>query len=254
MTMALLDFLLNPRQQMQQGGLLGETGAPTPPVPDGMVAPSQPVGPMQAPPQTTERPSLLSEAWNWAKSPQGMLTIGTGLRSLGGDQNAGMDAVRIGAQLRQEATQRQQQQKTQEDRARVNAALKASYASGQFDPKALVNALSDADVDLGEIATTARAFEPRRKYVEGPDGIYEIDEDAGTSRRISDFPDEQPNAPSGFRWNETGDGLELIPGYAEGVGQVSGVRRDAVVDRPMPRQGGGRGGRPRSYGEGDVQW
>lgn len=57
--------------------------------------------------------------------------------------------------------------------------------------------------------------------------------------------DTPKTAPSGYRFNEN-DGLEFIPGGPADpatIATTSGVRREAVTSRPMPKTGGGgRGG------------
>jgi hypothetical protein len=75
-------------------------------------------------------------------------------------------------------------------------------------------------------------------FIEGPDGIYQAT--AGGVRKVQGYPAAAKPTPPGFMW--VGDKLQLIPGYAEGIGQVSGQRRDAIVSRPMPRSSNGHGG------------
>jgi hypothetical protein len=69
------------------------------------------------------------------------------------------------------------------------------------------------------------------------------------SNRTGEFttlrePTVRKPAPPGMQWNADGSGVEPIPGYVEGVGQVSTARRRATVENPMPsraRSGGGGG-------------
>lgn len=80
--------------------------------------------------------------------------------------------------------------------------------------------------------------------IEADDGIYSVNPRTQESRKLQDV---QRRAPSGWEWVD-GDlrpiqGGPYDPAY---IGQAAGVRRDAVVSRPLPsraRAGGGGGGR-----------
>lgn len=160
------------------------------------------------------------------------------LLALNGDVGA---AIRMRMGLREE-------RREDDEKKRRNEALKAAYdpATGKFDRSRYMQGGGDMSDSL-EIERDLAALAPKREVVEGPDGIYERGEQGWS--RVMDYPEEpeEPRpAPSGFRWAEDGESLELIPGYAEGIGRVSGVRREAVTSRPMPRQpaAGRRGGLP----------
>lgn len=78
------------------------------------------------------------------------------------------------------------------------------------------------------------------QYIEGPGGIYEVT--GGESRLVQKYEPEPEKLNFGWtRDPQTGrlrpelDG-PADPGY---IARTAGVRRDAVVSRPMPRQGGG---------------
>lgn len=63
-----------------------------------------------------------------------------------------------------------------EDRARKNAAFKAAYQNGKFDPAAYTSALGDSSVDPSDIAELTRAFSPKA----GVDGGYSYTQDPTT--------------------------------------------------------------------------
>jgi hypothetical protein len=104
--------------------------------------------------------------------------------------------------------------------------------------------------DLDRSALTQAWLESKKakkpRLIEGPDGIYAIDEEAGTSRRVQEY---ERRAPAGWEWDEAG-GLRPIkngPYDLEYIGQATGTRRAAVVRQPMPARGrsGGGGGVPK---------
>ncbi len=107
------------------------------------------------------------------------------------------------------------------------------------DPKVMAiiaDGVRRGDPRALQMMQVMKASQPERgQPIEGPDGIYERG-DGGWSR-VQAYPEQRRDAPAGFQW--VGDKLQLIPGYAEGVGQISGTRRDAITSRPMPRVGGG---------------
>lgn len=177
--MALLDFLTQPHQQIGQGPTIA------------------PIGPqdqeLQTAPVMTEKPSLLSGAWNWVKSPEGRMAISNALYTASGDDeglanNAQLDQTNRAQQL---AERRLAEQKA--ERAAKNAAFRAAYrpdASGKvrFDPAAYVGALGgDAEADLGEVANLWNAMAP--KVGVSGDTPYSIDDQGqvewGTPREAS---------------------------------------------------------------------
>lgn len=203
---------------------------------------------MQSAPVLREQPGLIDKVKSaYAGGPSFQDRALMAMLALQGDAGAAM-RMRMG--LREE-------RRDEEERQRRNGALKAAYdpATGKFDRNRYMQGGGDM-VDSLEIERAIATLAPKREVVEGPDGIYERGENGW--RRAMDYPVEPeklPRPPAGFQWNDDGTELELIPGYAEGVSQVSGVRREAVTSRPMPRTGGGgSGGRPRSYSADEVSW
>lgn len=166
--MALLDFLTQPRLKVTRGDQMNVTPyAPAEqPAPDGLL--SSAVEPMQmgAPeqmmqaPDIEQKPSLLQGAWDWIKSPQGRLMIGAGLKSLGGDENAGYEAAQIGARMRDERRALEKEAQAKDDLARKNAAFKAAYQDGRFNPQAYLDAIGD-EGDASEAFSLAKALAPQ---------------------------------------------------------------------------------------------
>lgn len=89
------------------------------------------------------------------------------------------------------------------------------------------------------------------QIIEGEDGIYEIQ--GGKSKLLQKY--EPAPEKLSFGWVRGPDG-KLVPepgGPADPnyIATTAGVRRDAVVKRPMPRTGGGGGSRkPSTHGVG----
>lgn len=239
--MSLLDFLTKPRTSWQSGGStslsfpqvqsqdsMGYTDAPLD------IGTSAPVQAMSAP-QQMDKPSLLSEAWNWLKSPQGMMTISTGLRSASGDQDATGPALAYAEQQNKLAIQRQAIKAK-------NAALKAAYANGKFDPQAYMSALAGSDqveVDPSDLSALDKIGQPDLQYIEGTDGIYQVNKRTGESRRVQAYPVHEQQAPPGFRWaDDQHSDVVPLPGYIKGQGAI------AAVKRAPPRPGGAGNGVP----------
>jgi hypothetical protein len=90
-----------------------------------------------------------------------------------------------------------------------------------------------------------KLMEPEKpSYIEGPDGIYAIDR-SGASKRVQAYPEKAPAVSPG--WTALPDGswapVKNGPYDPDYIAKTSGLRRDAIVQRPMPRVGGGgRGG------------
>jgi len=102
-------------------------------------------------------------------------------------------------------------------------------------------------LDISPMLELVKAGQGQKpQIIEGPDGIYKI---AGSNaERIKDYP-AKPNTTPGQINPQTGR-WEWAPGYLEGQGQLTGVRRDAVVSRPMPqraRAGGSNSGLPAGF-------
>lgn len=85
------------------------------------------------------------------------------------------------------------------------------------------------------------------RYLQGSRGALDvIDPYSNEIRNVRQA--ERENAPTGFRWNADGTGVEPIPGYIEGRSSVSAATRAPARGRAS---GGSRGGSsaPRSGGQ-----
>lgn len=164
--MGLLDFLTqgSVRAQPQQPQMVQPFEAPQPEAGGLLSSVPEALG-QQAPqammqmPQLEQKPSLLGGILNWAKSPQGLATIGTGLSSWGGDENAGSEGMALGQLLRQNEAKAQERKKAQDDLARKNAAFRAAYQGGKFNPQAYMEALGD-EGDAAEAISMAAKLAP----------------------------------------------------------------------------------------------
>lgn len=241
--MGFLDFLTDKRSEYHSGGTVA------------------PVGPgdhaLQLGPTETKKPSLLSEALGFLTSPGTLAAVGAGIKGMGGDSSGVQQAIQIGQNARQEKMLAGQLAEKKAAAAAKNAALKAAYKRDEkgrmrFDPAAYVAALQaegqGAEVDLGEMGALERASAPRRRVISNAHGLYAADDEDGTVDEIEAF--ERP-APAGWEFAEDGSTLRPIkdgPYDPEYISRVSGVRRDAVVQRPMPgrpRRPGAPGGGPK---------
>lgn len=127
---------------------------------------------------------------------------------------------------------------TSQDRAMADPNLRGVMA------RLALEGLGQGIPGAGSLPGIASAFEPEQpKIIEGPDGLYEWRAGKG-AKKIMDYP-AKPNTTPGQVNPATGR-WEWAPGYLEGQGDLSTVRRRAVVENPMPRVGGGggRGGKP----------
>lgn len=81
-------------------------------------------------------------------------------------------------------------------------------------------------------------------YERGEDGYYEMRQGVAP-KLVSKFAEKPREAPSGYRWSADGTGLEAIPGGPgdpKVIDLLAGLRREAIVSRPIaarPRAGGG---------------
>lgn len=119
----------------------------------------------------------------------------------------------------------------------LGAPVKQPTPMGLDNPQlpALALAAKRAGLDLSSYIDILKANKPAEpKVIEGPDGIYREDGKGG-------FVKVQPYAPTvsaGWRQKADGSGWEPVPGGPADpsyIARTSGVRRDAVTSRPMPR-------------------
>lgn len=246
--MALLDFLTQPRLKVTRGDQMNVTpyAAPEEGAGDGLL--SSAVEPLQmgAPetltqaPQIEEKPSLLQGAIKFLTSPQSIAALGAGLN---GDPASVQMAADIGARRRDMAAKAEAEQKAKADLARKNAAFKAAYQDGRFNPQAYLDAIGDEGNAL-EAAQLARELGPKRKVFSNTHGVFAYDENDPESE-IETLDEYERPAPVGFEYDEAGVLRPVRGGPAdpEYIRQAADVRREAVVSRPMPSRGGGGGGR-----------
>lgn len=111
--------------------------------------------------------------------------------------------------------------------------------------------------ELESIVATLGGDVEEPKYLQGARGALDvIDPYSGSLTNVRQA--ERESAPSGFRWRADGTGVEPIPGYIEGRGEVAGATRAP----PRGRSGGGRsrgGGngssRPaRTFSSSGISW
>jgi len=132
-------------------------------------------------------------------------------------------------------------QQKQASRQAINLALQNAYGDdGKFDPMAFAQGMigSGTLTDAGDILGFAKEATPapvKPQYIEGPDGIYEIM--GGQSRKVQEYPQQQPNAPAGYAWAAPGQ-LQYIPGGPGDPRVISG-RAAAGRAPPRPRQATG---------------
>lgn len=245
--MGFLDFLTQPRISAKPRDQLTITPyEQNAPPQDGLlstlVEPMQQAAPqqMQRMPQLEEKPSLLSGAMKFMTSPQMLAAIGAGIK---GDGTGVQIAAQLGQQRRELEAMAQKDAKAKADLARKNAAFKAAYQDGRFNPQAYLDAIGD-EGDALEAAQLARELGPKRKVFSNTHGVFAYDENDPESE-IETLDEYERPAPVGFEYDEAGVLRPVRGGPAdpEYIRQAADVRREAVVSRPMPSRGGGRGGR-----------
>jgi hypothetical protein len=190
------------------------------------------------PPTMEKGPGLLERART--ADPNTGLSFADKLYMLGSAaRDEGPDPMKYAQQRRQEA-------QAGADRGRRNQAFKAAYQGGKFDPAAYASALGDSNVDPSDIAALTNAFRSKRQILQNAHGIFSADPDAedGDLQALQEFEPQERVSP-GFEQQPDGSwapikGGPYDPDY---IARTTGVRRDAVVNRPMPRSSGGRGGR-----------
>ena len=174
--------------------------------------------------------SILGNLGGILKNPEALNYIGAALKDMGGD-DGNLMAAEQSVMARQEKAKKDAL--ALQSRQAISEAMKGAYGDdGKFDPMLFAQnmlgsgSLSDA-VDVLNFAKEATPQPAKPQYVEGPDGIYEII--GGQSRRIQAYPQKPVTTPGQVNPN-TGR-WEWAPGYLEGQGQLSSVRRAP----PRPR-------------------
>ncbi len=118
---------------------------------------------------------------------------------------------------------------------------RAGMSMQALAPQFLQYAQKTGDVSGMMAAIRAGQPDPSR-YIEGPDGIYEVGPQG--PKLVKSYP-AKPNTTPGQINPETGR-WEWAPGYLESQGSLSGVRAGAVAAHRAPRVGraggGGQGG------------
>lgn len=237
--MALLDFLTQPRLKVTRGDQMNVTpyAAPEEGAGDGLL--SSAVEPLQmgAPetltqaPQIEEKPSLLQGAIKFLTSPQSIAALGAGLN---GDPASVQMAADIGARRRDMAAKAEAEQKAKADLARKNAAFKAAYQGGRFNPQAYLDAIGD-EGDASEAFSLAKALAPQG----GVDGGTAYTRDPLTGE--VQWGEQRPMSPAERLAEERAAALEA---YREEQIRLA-EERQRLAERREGRvaAGGGRGGR-----------
>jgi hypothetical protein len=182
------------------------------------------LGQMQA--QQAQPQGLFGRVGQWMQAPHGsngytgseiMQTLGAGLSDLYGGGQGGMARAQAGIQ------QRHDQQKQQ-------AAMGSAMAGGKFDPQAYMAA--GGQLGLDDLKTINDLNRRHFQYIEGPDGVYQIDPDTGQSKNVQQY---ERQAPAGYMW--AGDKLAPIPGGPADIGTIktqAATRRGVTVSMPTP--------------------
>ena len=179
---------------------------------------------------------LLSNLGGILKNPEALNYIGAALKDMSGE-DGNLQAAEQNVMARREQAKREAA--ALQSRQAINQALQGAYGDdGKFDPMAFAQGMigSGSLNDPGDILAFAKEATPdpvKPQYIEGPDGIYEIV--GGQSRKVQEYPQQQPNAPSGYTWAAPGQ-LQYIPG-GPGDPRVAGTMAGARRAPPRPRAG-----------------
>lgn len=170
-----------------------------------------------------------------------LMILGAGLKDSSSPEanNLGM-VTQMQDQKRKEMLRLQQAQGLQQS---------VDGLGGNITREGLFKVLAPALIQQGNYGALAGLVpqEEKPQIVEGPDGIYAVSA-SGESKKLQDYP-AKPE-PMNFGWTRGPDGqLAPLPGGPADpnyIAKTTGVRRDAIVARPMPRaarsSGGGGGG------------
>lgn len=91
------------------------------------------------------------------------------------------------------------------------------------------------------------------RYLQGQRGALDvIDPYSNELKNVRQA--ERENAPTGFRWNAEGTGVEPIPGYIEGRSSVSAATRAPPRARASGGSRGGSSAPRRNYSPSAIQW
>jgi len=181
---------------------------------------------------------LLSNLGGMLKNPEALKYIGAAIKDMSGE-DGNLQAAEQNVLAKQEQAKREAA--SLQSRQAINLALQNAYGDdGKFDPMAFAQGMigSGTLTDAGDILGFAKEATPapvKPQYIEGPDGIYEIM--GGNSRKVQEYPQQQPNAPAGYAWAAPGQ-LQYIPGGPGDPRVISG-RAAAGRAPPRPRQATG---------------
>lgn len=231
-----------PNAGMDQGILRGIQGAAPQMAMGQAEAPSTMLGALLQKNPDGQR-SILGNLGGILKNPEALNYIGAALKDMSGD-DGNLMAAEQNVMARQEKAKKDAL--ALQSRQAISEAMKGAYGdNGKFDPMLFAqNMLGSGSLsDAGDVLNFAKEATPqpvKPQYVEGPDGIYEIA--GGQSRRIQDYPQKPVTTPGQI--NPTTGRWEWAPGYLEGQGQLSSVRRAP----PRPRQSAAPSGPWQRYG------
>jgi hypothetical protein len=184
--------------------------------------------------QQPEHPGLFGSFGDWMKTADAngltgadkLSMMGASLRDLGSVGGGGNNFANARSVAMQGAAQRQQ--KTLQ--AKQQAAMQSAMAGGKFDPQAYVAA--GGLLGLDDLKTLNDLNRRHLQYVEGPNGINQIDQDTGESKLVQAY--DRP-APAGYMW--AGDKLAPIPGGPADIHTITDAataRRRVTVNNPTP--------------------
>lgn len=253
--MGFLDFITKPRFEATPGDQMEVSPYEQPQaqpndgllsaVPEAleMGAPQQ----MQGAPTLEEQPSLLSGVWDYLKSPQNLAALGGALKNYSGGEGGVEQAMAIGDRRRHDEQRNEAEEKAKADLAKKNAAFKAAYQGGRFDPQAYMAAIGDGG-DAAEGFSLAAKLAPKG----GVDGGTAYTEDPitgeivwGEQRGMSPaekLAEQRAQQLEEYRRQQLEDADERIALARQREGRVAAG----------PRRGGGGGGShgPQTHGAG----
>jgi hypothetical protein len=169
---------------------------------------------------------------HWATTPgdNGMSGLGT-LLNVAGAMLTGTDIHRLREQARADRGVQAYFQNFQDANGRAPT-LKEALPD-------LLPAIVSGNARALHAANLLGQLEPGApRIIEGPDGIYSVPE-GGTPSRIMAYPEKRSAPSPGWRLAADGVSWEPIPNgpYDPAyIAKTSGVRRDAIVKRPMPQK------------------
>jgi hypothetical protein len=120
---------------------------------------------------------------------------------------------------------------------RSEMAQRSGIPSMQDALPVLLRGAMSGDPAANEVASLLRSAQPDKgQFIEGPDGIYERGAEGWTLSKP--YPNKGATVSPGWELGPDGKSWQPIkngPYDPDYIARTTGVRRDAVVSRPMPR-------------------